>query len=116
MYAAIGPMPVPGLYWSDGGSIGPVHARYWHITAYLWGMCILQPRLTSVPPVAILVQPQRAVVSVLTMTWASAVAARLDTLVTGKGQTAARVSISQGARLHIMALADKVFFFVDLCS
>ena len=30
-------MPVPGLYWADPASIRPVQARYWHITACLWG-------------------------------------------------------------------------------
>ena len=28
----------PALYWADAGSIGPVQARYWHITACLQGM------------------------------------------------------------------------------
>ena len=26
-------VPVPGLYWSDAASIGPVQARYWQLTA-----------------------------------------------------------------------------------
>ena len=30
-------MAVPGLYWSDAGSIGPVQARYWQLTACLQG-------------------------------------------------------------------------------
>ena len=30
-------LPVPGLYWADAASIGPVPARYWHITACLQG-------------------------------------------------------------------------------
>jgi len=29
-------VPAPGLYWADAGSIGPVQARHWHITACLW--------------------------------------------------------------------------------
>ena len=30
-------MPVPGLYWADAASIGPVQARYWQLMAYLHG-------------------------------------------------------------------------------
>jgi len=26
---------VPGLYWADAASIGPVQARYWQLTAHL---------------------------------------------------------------------------------
>ena len=28
-------MPVPGLYWADAASIGPVQARYWQLMACL---------------------------------------------------------------------------------
>ena len=31
-------MPVPGLYWADAGSIGPVQARYWQLMACLQGV------------------------------------------------------------------------------
>jgi len=30
-------VPVPGLYWADAASIGPVQARYWQLTAWLQG-------------------------------------------------------------------------------
>ena len=33
-------MPVPGLYWSDAASIGPVQARYWQLMACLQGLLI----------------------------------------------------------------------------
>jgi len=31
-------LPVPGLYWSDAGSIGPVQTRYWQL---LYGLHML---------------------------------------------------------------------------
>jgi len=34
-------MPVPGLYWADAASIGPVPARYWHIMVCLQGTRLL---------------------------------------------------------------------------
>ena len=30
-------MPVPGLYWADAASIGPVQARYWQLTPHFQG-------------------------------------------------------------------------------
>ena len=28
-------MPVPGLYWADAASIGPVQARFWQLMTFL---------------------------------------------------------------------------------
>ena len=39
-------MPVPGLYWADAASSGPVQARYWQLRACLQGPTQL-PRLLS---------------------------------------------------------------------
>ena len=33
-------VPVPGLYWADAVSIGPVQARYWQLMACLQGRCM----------------------------------------------------------------------------
>jgi len=30
-------VPVPGLYWADADSIGPVQAQYWQLMAFLQG-------------------------------------------------------------------------------
>ena len=32
-------VPVPGMYWADAASIGPVQARYWQPMASLQGWC-----------------------------------------------------------------------------
>ena len=39
-------MSLTWRHWSDAGSIGPIQARYWYITACLWNMYLLKLKLS----------------------------------------------------------------------